>query len=633
MRKLLTLLRVFVIFLFILTPPGYTQQKIILLETDKLSSVTNPPLIMAEEGVKIYFGEILIKAEKIEINLDTTETKAEGEIHLSFNSYRIKGKRLEFNLEKKEGFIEEPQGSMEGHVLFQGKKAYFSSRKINLLEGNFTTCEHPLPHYQIKAEAVELYPGKKIVIKNAIFYLGSIPLFWSPVYVYYFVEKNRFLLPQPGYRQYSGWYIKTSYLFYPFENTEAVAHLDYYEKKGLAGGLDISHTSEKSKTNITAYYIKENDTGDVRGVGKIQGIGYLSTKSLLKLNVNYFTDADFLKDYFYHLPDEERQIFPSFFALDLKEKNASLLLQLQKKTGSSDDYPEFLPRIKLSLLSPTSVLRGLYIKQNTELTNFIKDDANTVRLWSSLDFSYPQTILKYIRFKPTLGWEFFWYKPEKKDATSGSINYQNYEFFSSLKGKRGDLTHDVFSTFGYYHREKSGPEFPELDRREKDVREENILRWKLQNEFFLRNSLLFSLGLGLSYDLSSAQRKLKPMEGFLFIPFARGSLYTDFSYDFYEQTFPFFHGGINLKQAKWELDASYSNYSGEGEYISAATSFEVVDNLSLSSKIGYNLKSERIENLSYGLDVTLHCLGLRFNIQEKPELDWNVSFYITAFPF
>lgn len=633
MKKILIVLETSVIVLFILLSPGYTQQKSILLKTEKLTHLTNPPLIIAKEGVEVLFEGMLIKAKKIRINLNTTETKAEGEVHLNFDSYRIKGKSLGFNLKEKKGFIEKPQGK-EKKVIFQGARARLSSREVNLLKGSFTTCDLPSPHYHIKAETLQFYPGEKIVVKNAVFYLGSTPVFWTPTYVYHLTKKNKLTLPRLGKSRYTGWYIKTGYSLYPVKETEAVIHLDWYQKKGLAGGLDLSYSSGKNESSLKTYYIKENDTGTVRGVGRIRWMNYLSTSSLLKLNANYLTDKRFFEDYLYHLPTEEKQIFPTSLTLDFKEKGTGLMLQFQKRISPVDDYPELLPRTKLTLLHPSQLLRGLYIKQKTELTGFVtEEEGNVARLWSCLNLSYPQTFLNYIRFKPTLGGELFWYKQENKNTTSNTINYQNYEFFLSSKGRMGDLVHRLSSTFGWYQLGKSGPDLPELDYREKRAKEENMLRWRVQNKFSWKKSTLFLLNLKGGYDLSTASEKIKPVRCSLNIPLRWGSLQADFSYDFYDKVFPYLQWGADLRKEKWHLEARYSNYLSGEEFISAVTSFYLGKSLSLSGKIGYNLGSKKIEKLEYGANVKLHCLGLKLSVQEKPFFDYNISFYITAFPF
>jgi len=630
MKKVfLVLLQVAGITLFLLLPSSYSQQNSILLEAKKLTYLESPSLIIAEGKVEVLFEDIIIKAEKIKINLDTAYVRTSGKVQLNFDSCKVGGKDLTFSLEEREGFIKDLQAKQK-EITLQSKKAQLSSEKIDLVEGEFTTCNLPSPHYHIRAKTIEFYPGEKIVIKNATFFVGSIPLFWAPSYTYYLTKKNKFLLPRPGYSEKTGWFIRTSYLFYPLEDTEGTLHLDYYQKKGWAGGLDIFYLSRGS---MNIYYIKEKDTQASRGVAKIQYIDYPSTASLLKLNINYLTDEGLFDDYLYYLQEEQRQTFPSSLTLDFRERGVGIQLQVQKKINPTDNYPEFLPRLKLNLSHPSRILEGLYIKQNTELANFSWEGEEGMEIFSSLNFSYPGTIFRYIRFKPTFGGQFFWYKSEGKAPISNTAIKQDFDFSLYLKGNMGGLTHRIFTTFGWHNLQKSGQDSSEPALIEEKIKEENMLRWRMQNRFFWKDSPLFFLTLQTGYDLSSKLKKLKPLEVLLNVPLREGKLYADLSYDFYEDTFSYFRGGVNLEKENWNLDLSYSNYPSNEEFILASTSFDVGKNLSFSGKIEYNLKLKEMEKLSFEIDAKLHCLGLKLDIQEKPSLSYGVSFYITAFPF
>jgi len=618
------------VFIFALSFAGHAEEKKIIVEAGKLTSSLFPRSIIGEGKVKVRFGEILISAEKIEVNLTTGEVKGWGNILLQLDSYKVKGKTVGFNLRKNEGFIEKPQGR-EGPIIFKGIRAYLSLQEMRIEEGNFTTCDLPHPHYHIKAKIIEFYPGEKVVVRNAVFYLGSIPLFWTPVYVYYLKKKNKLMFPDIGYSEIAGGYIKTGYLFYPFKDTQGVLHLDYRQRKGWASGFTLSYSSERGKGSARVYYVKEKDTENSRGIARINYTGHFPTLSLLKLKLNCLSDRQILDDYFSDLPFEERQDLPSYLALDSRRNDARLFFQLQKRLNFFDDYTEMLPRIKLNILHPSSTLQKLYIEGQAELTNFVQE--KTTRFWSSLTFSYPFTVLRYIRFKPALGWEFFLYSGNDK-ANLDILNLQSLEFFISLKGRKGNLTHYLSSTVGYYRSTKSGNDFPSLDYREEEAREQSIFKVSLENKFLWGSFLPFYLNLGISYDFLSTSEKFKPVQISLDLPFNNGRFYTEFFYDFYDDGFPYFRSGFKTMQKNWQVDIGYTNNSIlDKEFITGSTCFDLGKNLSLSGSVGYDLKLRKIEDLSYAMNIKLHCLGLKLGVKEKPRLEYNVSFYITAFPF
>lgn len=625
--KIIFILKVMLIFIFLIRP-GYAQQNVII-KAKEIRYSYNPPVLVGEGKVKVEYQGITVEAEKIQINLDSSEIKGWGNISLSLNSHRIRGKKLSFNLKRKEGFIEQSSGK-EGPIIFRALKTHIFTDRILLSNGSFTTCDRSFPHYRIVAKNIQFYPGEKIVVRNATFYLDSFPVFWAPVFVWYLTKKNRMIFPQPGYNEFTGWYLKTGYYFYPSPYIEATAHFDYYQKKSLAGGIDLSYLSKQNEGDLTTYYIREKDTGETRGMARVKHITSFSPNSLLKLRIDYLSDEDVINDYFYNLSGAEKEISPSFLSFNFTGKTRSFRIMWQPKINGLGNYPQLMPKLNVSFFQP--FLGKFYLREQTELTNFIQEGKNIMRGFSSLNLSSSLNLFNFIKFKPTLGWRIFSYQLENQDFISKSLNNQSFEFFLPLSGEKENLTSRLSSTIGYYRSTGLGPDFPFLDYREKEAVDKNLIRLRLQNDIFWKKSPVFSSRLKISYDFSSLSKKLNPVEVRMDVPFSGGKLYTDFSYDVYDKTFPYFRSGISINKKGWNVEVNYSNYLlDERKLLSGRVFLNLGENISFYGKISYDLNLKKTEELSYSFDVKLDCLGMKIDIREKPQLEYNFGLYILAF--
>jgi len=609
--------------------PAYAEQSI-TLRAKEVKWFYNPPLLVGEGKVRVSYGNIFVEAEKMEVNLDTAELRGWKEICLNVDSHRIEGKSLTFNLSKREGVIQQPRGK-EGSVIFQAQKAHFFPQRIDLKKSSFTTCEYAHPHYHIKARLVQIYPGEKLVVRDATFYLGSFPVFWTPVFVQYLTEKSRLLFPSPGYSEFAGWNVKSGYYFYFSPQMEGSLRLDWREKKGWAGGLELFYRSKWGEGSVNTYYLKEKDTEEERGMAKVRHITFFPSSPMLKLAIDYFSDEEILKNYLYFLSSKEKEVSPSFLSLNTTGESYSASIKWQPKISPLVDYWELLPRIRVEFFRPSAGLRGLYLQEQTELTNFAQDEKVTMRAYSSLNLSYPFSLLKSFRFRPALNWQIFYYQQEEESPLYKILDQQSYELFFGLTGKGKNLTHRLFSTLGYYHSTGLGEDFPSFDSREKEASDKDLFRLNLENLFFWKNRSLFSLDLKVSYDLAS--ERLKPLDGLLVIPFSRGKIYTDFCYNFYDKGFSYLRSGVQIQRKHWYLESSYSSYPAyERRWISVRTSFDLFRDLSILTEADYDLEKERLEKLSYSVNTKFHCLGVKIEIQERPEVEYGLALYITAFP-
>jgi hypothetical protein len=113
-----------------------------------------------------------------------------------------------------------------------------------------TTCENSRGGYHVTGKHVTYYPGDKIVITDAILWLGAAAIFFLPRIVIPLRtadnnETHTSYFPLVGYNSYQGAYIKVNYGFGKTRYYYGYYRLEYYTKQGLGLGY-------------TGYFAKRN---------------------------------------------------------------------------------------------------------------------------------------------------------------------------------------------------------------------------------------------------------------------------------------------------------------------------------------------------------------------------------------
>jgi hypothetical protein len=104
-----------------------------------------------------------------------------------------------------------------------------------------STCENPRGGYHMTGKTITYYPGDKIVITNAVLWLGAAAVFWLPRVIIPLrtVDDPRRQVkyfPEVGYDQFEGAYIKVALGFGKDQYYYGQYKVDYYTKVGLGLG-------------------------------------------------------------------------------------------------------------------------------------------------------------------------------------------------------------------------------------------------------------------------------------------------------------------------------------------------------------------------------------------------------------
>lgn len=103
---------------------------------------------------------------------------------------QLLGDYLEYSLDTEKGRIVTSKSKYETGY-FYGEDLYRQNRDVYYLcDGRYTTCDLDHPHFHFHSKNLKLIEGKRLIAKPVVFYLGALPIFYVPYYVFP-LEKGR----------------------------------------------------------------------------------------------------------------------------------------------------------------------------------------------------------------------------------------------------------------------------------------------------------------------------------------------------------------------------------------------------------------------------------------------------------
>ena len=611
-------------------------------EADYLEWFGDPPLILGRGKARLEYGDVILRARTITFNWDTLDLRAEEEVDLKMGDRELKAKSLTYNLETKKGELLSPQGS-EGPIFYAADNVYVTPEEIELSGASFTTCDLSTPHYAIRAQTITIDLENEVVIaRNAVIYIGKYPVFWAPVIVRYLRKENRIMLPTIGYSDFAGWHAKMGYHFYTSPRFQGIVRLDYMEKKGPAGGVDVSYRINGGKGELRTYYIGEKDTLNERWRLKLSHAYSFSKSTSLKVNVDRVSDEDFLKQYF---PEEDGEIPASFLSWDHRKPgyNINLLFAPEVNPFKWKESIQRLPEITVGF--PAQKIRGtgLYLGKGIQVDNFKKEEQGFIRANSFLDVSHPFTAYKRFHIEPKVGYHLFWYKDKEGKEGYRRIPYQElHTSFQINGGSKETWVYGLEPSFGYYHSTEDKDDFSmpfdleEYKKKTEDIHPPHLIKLGLKHSFQYKKKTVSSGQVTIGYNLTEEKPGFSFLEGKLrlrpsFPPLDYLNLY--FLYDYYDEEYKKMEHSLDLKGKSWHL-----NIGMEKDVDEDMDDFIIQGEVNLGEKWGlsgyrrYDLIKNEVSEEKYSIWRDLHCWGVQLSYQERPRIEYSITLYIKAFP-
>jgi len=290
-------------------------------------------------GVKIFYGDIIVTADRITANLKTNDIVAESNVVVDQGVRRLSGSKVIYNLDSETGTFFDATANFEPSINFTGKKIEKIGENTYLLfDGVFTSCNIDRPAWSFHLSSAEVTLDDYARMKNISFRAGGVPLFWAP-YLVWPTKNDRsrgLLVPKVGASNRFGAYMGNAYFIPIGQSADTTIFVDTYSKGFYGTGINTRYVPTRNmsgRLNAQTVYDKERDVfewkyeykhtqddlpGGFRGVIDVQDYSDLQffrrfqDDSILTTISNVYSSAYLTKNrpnYSFNLRGDRREIF------------------------------------------------------------------------------------------------------------------------------------------------------------------------------------------------------------------------------------------------------------------------------------------------------------------------------------
>ncbi|MBN2097264.1 MAG: LPS assembly protein LptD [Candidatus Omnitrophica bacterium] len=603
----------FLVFSFFSSLWAEEEKPPIICHGDKVEFMEAQQKLSAEGHVIVFYQDVKITCDKIDIALNTKDAVAEGNVVVYQKDSVLTGDKAEYNFDSQDGTLFKA-GFASQLIYGKGPQAVKEGpKKITMQKSYMTTCDLDQPHYRIQARTAQVFLDDKVVMKHVIIYAFELPAFYLPYYSYSLKEERR---PKvtilPGKDKDWGYYVLTAWRYEFSQYLKGILRLDYRERKDFASGFENYYeTPGYGKGFVKTYYLNERDL-EGKHPWKQPRITHERERYIIQQRHSWdidqntdlrfefwnVSDTDVLKDYFYH-KDYTRAPDPESYLSIIKSMPDYTVSFLGKRRFSKlFTRVEYQPELKLDI--PNIRIGGessrLYWKSENEFANLSKKEAypsnvdeDTVRLNTYNQLSFTQKV-GFLNVTPYVGGRETYYTKDKYGVdgdwfrgafyTGVGAETKFYRIFNVSTNKWGldinNLRHVITPTvgYGYIHSPTIGSEklvqFDGLD----SISRLNQFSFSLENKLQTKRRAgadsegeenfqavdLARLTISTSYDyrLPSGSKFSDVNFDFEFTPYNWLSLEFDTAYDHLQDRFKTFGLDIYAEEAdKWKCGLGY----------------------------------------------------------------------------
>ncbi|WP_378950875.1 LPS-assembly protein LptD [Pelosinus sp. sgz500959] len=232
----------------------------VVVEADELSFSDLTGDLFAKGNVVLTKNVQVISTEEVRGNTKQTEIWIDGKAILKEADTTLVGTGTHYNYTSRIGNMHEVKGKV-GKEYLSGTNVDFSPEKMVAFDGTVTRCPAVVPDYHISAEKVEIWPGEKMIVHNAKFWIGKMMIYSMATYETSLVPgQQKSAFPRIGYDSSTGLSI-SQYFEYPLaDRLTAFIDADYYSKQGFMPTYGFA--SRQNDYTIKLYQGKEKNGDD-----------------------------------------------------------------------------------------------------------------------------------------------------------------------------------------------------------------------------------------------------------------------------------------------------------------------------------------------------------------------------------
>jgi len=625
-------------------------------------------------NVFIQKNDFTLKADEASISAADKQGKASGNVMVLNGSKVFFCDKIEYDFENKKGTLLDGS-TMQNIWIIKGDRVFQEEGEIiRVMNAQIFTCSSLNPHYVMTSKEIVINKNKnKISAKNMVLWIGHVPIFYFPYFSRTLDDSSVFSM-EIKQDEIIGLEILTKYKFYSSNHVKARAHLDWYESKGVAVGVDQKALWDTGKEKAFLYYIQDNEFQPIRSE---EEAGTLSRYRLTmdhynkfdstwnsQLNLNLYSDLDFYDDFFPSEFDEDIQVDNRYKLSKVTEDYAAGAM-MRVKLNDFENVLERIPQVYYDVYEFAVGDSDFYFSSFNNAVflnqNFTGDQTehSALRFFTGNELSYPAKYFGWLNINPKIMLNGMWYSKSREEeiladastleeegnaifraasefSTSFSTNlYKVFESESRLWGYdrfRHILTPDI--TYSYRpDPTKDDEEFLQFDEIDALGDESSSLsfgiisRWqaktnqKLDTILNTRYSILYDLKAEedpwSSFNIDSQVRIVK-------------NLKVDFNlnYDIKEGEVGSFRTDASwIIEEMIGLSCGYWYRMNDDALISPEISINMGNNIFLRTYGFYNEGTGVFERMEYALVKSMHCMDFALKYSSREFRDEQTIFF------
>ena len=233
-------------------------------------------MFYAEGDVEIRFGELRLRADRVEYNSDTGEALARGHVQFDADVQHIEAEEVHYNLRAGRGRFTWVRGSVRvlrrprAEVLASDNPLYFEAEEIEKLDERtyrirsawLTICEPTKPSWQFFAPRATVTVEESVALVHANFRLFRIPLIYLP-YATAPIGRQRqsgFLIPRVANSSSKGFTVGDSFFWAVRDWADITLGGELLSRRGFSHMGEL-RAKPWAEARLQASYLAVNDRG------------------------------------------------------------------------------------------------------------------------------------------------------------------------------------------------------------------------------------------------------------------------------------------------------------------------------------------------------------------------------------
>jgi len=223
------------------------------------NQIIREKFLRAYGHVEIIWQDYVIYADAVEFNQESSELFAEGRVTMSGKDMVLSGEKLKFNLKTHTGELVDTYGMITPVIRYQTDKlTQVDLQTLTFKRLELSACAQIVPRWKITGRTGKIKKEKYVEMKDVVFHIKNIPVFYLPYLRYPLKEDGRgtgFLIPAVGTSSLRGFFVQNSFFWAVRPNLDLTLGLDYYQYLGLGVSEELRYLFRHASGSIRLFHL------------------------------------------------------------------------------------------------------------------------------------------------------------------------------------------------------------------------------------------------------------------------------------------------------------------------------------------------------------------------------------------